>query len=105
MALLGMKIPSMEVGGKTLRSDPKKTTANPAHKIAEQSKITHGLATPESTPSLWTARLEVDKARREAEAAKASDVGTSDSPSGVDSVNINTSIRSSWKFSLSIYRS
>lgn len=67
--------------GKTLSPDLKQTAA-------DEARIPRGLPTPESTPDPDTARLEADKARRQAEVAKAVDVTTPDSPPGADTTGV-----------------
>ena len=65
MAGLGAKMPSaVGAEGETLSPDPKRIAG-------DEAKTSHGLPTPESTPGPDTARIETDKARQQAEAAKA----------------------------------
>lgn len=81
---------AVEVEDKTLKSNSKQTATDGARKPAEQAGTAHGLPKPESTLNPDTARLKADKARREAEAAKASNTTTPDSPSGADAAGITT---------------
>lgn len=71
MTGFGANIPSaVEAGGKAMSPDPKKAANDDARKQSEQAKT--GPPTPDSTPGPETERLEADKARQNAETAKAS---------------------------------
>jgi hypothetical protein len=72
---------------KTLSADPKQIPTDEARKPVEQAKKPTGLLTPESTPGPDTARLEADKARREAE-AKASNEVNPGKPSAPDTAGV-----------------
>jgi len=86
MAGFGAKT-SSAVGaeGKTLSPDLKQTAAG-------EARTPRGLLTPESTPGPDTARLETDKARRQAEVAKAVVVTTPASPPGADTTGVTVDI-------------
>lgn len=67
-----MKIPlAVEAEGKTISPNLKQAAADGKKKLPDQAKTSLSLPIPESTPGPDTARIKANKARRQAEAAKA----------------------------------